>query len=101
MFPPCDCGFMHNDRSPRGDGNIPPEANDGSNRDSGHQNSPTPWIELLLAGLMIGTILGTFLDDMTAGTAYGFAGAVFVGAFWTYFGPKLAWLMRKDIGPRQ
>lgn len=101
MFALCDCGFMHNDQAPGADSNTPPSSSDGGNRDSGNRFSRTPWVGLLVAGLLIGTILGHLMDDMAAGTAYGFVGAVFVGAFWAYFGPKLAWLMRKDIGTRQ
>lgn len=46
--------------------------------------SGSPWMALWLVGLLVGTVGGRLIDDVALGLAYGFAGALVVGALWPY-----------------
>lgn len=57
--------------------------------DTDSESVSTPWIGLLIVGLLMGTVLGWLIDDMTLGTASGVAGAFVVGSLWAYVPPRL------------
>lgn len=50
----------------------------------GERRRGSPWIALWLVGLLVGTVGGRLIDDVALGLAYGFAGALVVGALWPY-----------------
>lgn len=72
-----------------------PEPHSASNSNSPRQHDTdresikTPWIALLIVGLLMGTVLGWLIEDMTVGTASGVAGTFVVGALWAYIPPRL------------
>ena len=78
----------HGDSSHERAGELEPQGAGRGNSPRGHDTDSesvnTPWIELLIVGLLLGTILGRLIDDVTVGTASGVAGACVIGSLWAF-----------------